>query len=58
MCVVKLLCLVLGNSLLATILTAVRAYCVINIVSTTVRAYGKCRSYSLVMCSALESTCL
>ena len=50
------LSLVLSDSLLAAILPAVWTYCVIHIVSTTVGAYSKCRSYSLVVGSALEST--
>jgi hypothetical protein len=52
------LSLVLSDSLLAAILTTCRTYCVVNIVSTTVRAYSECWSYCLVMSTTLECTSL
>ena len=46
------------DSNLAAIVTACRAYCVINVELAAVRAYCQCRSYSLIMSSSLEGSSL
>ena len=51
-----LCCFVHYNSNLATIVATRGAYSVVDVISTTVRAYCQCGSYSLVMGTTLSGT--
>jgi len=54
----ELISKLLHNSNLATVVTTCGTYCVVNIVSTAVRANCQCWSHCLIVCSSFKCTSL